>query len=248
MKTFLKARWENIIMVNYAIDASVLLGYLPYGTELDTFEGNAFVSLVGFRFVDSQIFGIPIPFFGSFDEVNLRFYVKRMNGSELRRGVVFVNELVPNPIVAFLANLLYKEHYTTAKMDSSIVIQNQSKEVSFAWKKDKKDYSIFAKMDDQASTIISGSLEEFIYEHYYGYTKVSSEETWEYRVNHPRWETNKINHFEINCDFGAMYGSDFEILNNKKPISVFHAIGSEVSIDREIIKIKNKHNETYKNK
>ena len=243
MKTFLKAKWENIIMVNYVIDSDALLPYLPYGVDVDTFNGQAIVSLVGFRFNGCRIFGIPIPFFGSFDEVNLRFYVKRLDGAKSKRGVVFISELVPSPIVALLANLLYKEHYTTTKMKSSIVFQNQMKKVRFEWENQENVFSIVASMDNKASKIIPDSMEEFIYEHYYGYTKVSSNETWEYCVGHPRWEVNKINNFEINCDFGEMYGSDFEILNNKEPLSVYNAIGSEISIYREITIIKKMKNE-----
>ena len=111
MKTFLKAQWQNLIMANYAIDAKYLLPYLPAGVELDTYEGQTYVSLVGFLFKDTKLFNVPIPFLGTFEEVNLRFYVVRKVGNELRRGVVFINETVPNKTVAWVANKLYKEHY-----------------------------------------------------------------------------------------------------------------------------------------
>jgi uncharacterized protein YqjF (DUF2071 family) len=103
MKTFLKAQWQNLIMANYAIDAEHLLPYLPTGVELDTFEGKTYVSLVGFLFKDTRLLKVPIPFFGTFEEVNLRFYVVRKVGNEMRRGVVFINETVPNKTVAWVA-------------------------------------------------------------------------------------------------------------------------------------------------
>ena len=106
MKTFMTARWENLIMANYTIDPAALLGYLPPGVEIDLFEGKAYVSLVGFLFKNSQIFGVPIPLLGTFEEVNLRFYVRRRDGHGYKRGVVFINETVPYKPVAWLANKL----------------------------------------------------------------------------------------------------------------------------------------------
>ncbi|MBL7830120.1 MAG: DUF2071 domain-containing protein [Saprospiraceae bacterium] len=237
MKTFLKARWENIVMVNYTVDESILRPYLPYGVEIDTYQNQAFVSLVGFRFVQSTIFGLPIPYLGNFDEVNLRFYVKRTDGTELKRGVVFINELVPFKVVAFLANKLYKEHYSYAKMKSSIQVENNIKNINYSWQPKQIEYSIHASFSDSKDEIIQDSLEEFIYEHYYGFTKVNEQETWEYRVNHPRWQTNKLLNHKINCDFGEMYGQDFSFLNHQAPFSIYNAIGSEVTIDWNVNKL-----------
>ena len=98
-------------MANYSIAPEILLPYVPHGTELDFHDGKTFVSLVGFLFRDTRIFGLPIPFLGTFEEINLRFYVSRKVGDEVRRGVVFINETVPNRLVAWIANYLYKEHY-----------------------------------------------------------------------------------------------------------------------------------------
>jgi len=225
-------------MVNYVIDPSILLPYLPHGVELDCFENKTFVSLVGFKFAKSKIFGFPIPFFGSFDEVNLRFYVKRTDGAELKRGVVFISEIVPYKIVSFLANNLYKEHYSHAKMSSSIVVENQTKNIIYNWQQKHKSYFIKASFIASNDDIKPNSLEEFIYEHYFGFTKVSDSETWEYKVNHPRWQTNKLINCHINCDFEKMYGPDFAFLNRETPISIYNAVGSEVGIDWHINKIR----------
>lgn len=192
------------------------------------------------KFNKSNIFGINIPFYGSFDEVNLRFYVKRSDANEVKRGVVFVSEVVPYQIVATLANLLYKEHYSVAKMISSISIENNLKKINYNWKQKSDNYSIQTSFYEDLNEIEVDSLEEFIYEHYYGFTKINERETWEYKVNHPRWLTNKIKSFEINCDFEKMYGSDFKFLNGLKPYSIYNAVGSEVSIDWKINKIKQK--------
>ena len=78
---FLKADWENLIMANYTVNPSVLLPFLPKGVEIDTYQGKAYVSLVGFMFKNTRLFNIPIPYLGTFEEINLRFYVKRKDGN-----------------------------------------------------------------------------------------------------------------------------------------------------------------------
>ena len=98
--TFLSARWENLIMANYAINPEVLQPYLPNGVQLDFYNDKTYVSQVGFMFKQTSLFYIPIPFLGTFEEINLRFYVKRIEGDSIKRGVVFINETVPYKSVA----------------------------------------------------------------------------------------------------------------------------------------------------
>ncbi len=228
---FLHARWENLIMANYAVDPSVLLPYLPNGLDIDYYSGKCFVSLVGFMFKNSRIFGMPIPFLGSFEEVNLRFYVTRKVGNEVKRGVVFLNETVPFRIVAWLANALYYECYRAVPTLHKLGFKDGGKDIQYMWKQENEWYSIGVQASNKTAPIASGSMEEFIFEHYYGYSKISQTKTLEYRVNHPIWQVNEVKDYNINCSFGKMYGDDFNFLNTQNPDSVFLATGSQVSID-----------------
>ncbi len=227
---FLNARWENLIMANYAVDPFVLLPFLPKGVELDTFNGKAFVSLVGFMFKDTRLFKMPIPLLGTFEEINLRFYVVRKEGNGWKRGVVFINETIPFKPVAWVANWLYKEHYISIPTKHTWNINDENKEIIYEWKVGADWNHIKVNASNNKLPMEEGSVEQYIFEHYYGYTKVDNNTTQEYRVNHPRWETNKINAYEINCDFGKMYGKEFEFLNNEQPDNVIMAEGSEVSV------------------
>lgn len=231
MKTFLTAKWQNLIMANYEIEPAILLPYLPKGVELDYFHGKTYVSLVGFLFKDSSVFNVPIPSMGTFEEVNLRFYVVRKLGNELRRGVVFINETVPNKIVAWVANKLYKEHYIAIPTKHQWTFANDKKEISYQWKVKSKWNSINVVASDSKQKMETDSIEEFIFEHYFGYTKVNPEKSIEYKINHPRWEINPIQNHQINCDFSAFYGEDFNVLNCTKPHSVMLAEGSAISVD-----------------
>ena len=115
-RPFLTANWRYLAMLNFAIDPEILRGLVPVETELDFHEGETFVSVVGFLFLDTRVIGLPIPFHRDFEEVNLRFYVRRNRGDECRRGVVFVRELVPRRAIAFVARAFYGEPYLAVPM------------------------------------------------------------------------------------------------------------------------------------
>src|SRR6266446_328244 len=113
---FLTAEWNNLLMLNYAVEASLLERFVPAGAELDVFEGRTYLSLVGFEFNRSRIFGFAVPFHQTFEEVNVRFYVRRSS----RRGVVFIRELVPRFAVAAVARFAFKENYSCVPMSHRI--------------------------------------------------------------------------------------------------------------------------------
>ena len=229
--TFLSARWENLIMANYEVNPDVLTPYLPYGVDLDFHNNKTYVSLVGFMFKKTSLFNIPIPFLGTFEEINLRFYVKRVEGDTIKRGVVFINETVPFKSVAWLANKLYKEHYIAIPTKNTIAINDSSKNISYQWKINNEWNDIVVTAAKEPEQMLSGSIEEFIFEHYYGYTKVNNKLSQEYKVNHPRWQVNKVLEYSIHCDFKSMYGDDFSFLSNHKPDSVLIAEGSSITVD-----------------
>jgi uncharacterized protein YqjF (DUF2071 family) len=229
--TFLSARWENLIMANYSVDPEILQPYLPNGVELDIYKHKTYVSLVGFMFKKTSLFHIPIPFLGTFEEINLRFYVKRIEGDTIKRGVVFINETVPFQVVAWLANKLYKEHYTSIPTKNVIDTTGKTKNIQYSWKIQKKWNQLSASTSKEMEPLQAGSLDEFIFEHYYGYTKINNTKTQEYKVNHPRWLVNKVLEHSIQCDFKAMYGNDFKFLNHQTPESVIVAEGSSVTIN-----------------
>ncbi|HVF81782.1 MAG TPA: DUF2071 domain-containing protein, partial [Flavisolibacter sp.] len=120
-RPFLTAEWKNLIMANYEIDPAVLQPYLPSETELDSFNGIYYVSLVGFLFDNVKVMGAYFPFHRTFEEVNLRFYVRYKQDGLWTRGVVFLKEIVPKRMISFIANTIYKEAYSTHAMKHSFV-------------------------------------------------------------------------------------------------------------------------------
>ncbi|WP_281633952.1 YqjF family protein [Flavobacterium luteolum] len=227
---FLKAEWKNLALVNYEIDAEILEKYLPAGTEIDIWDNKCYVSLVGFMFKNTKVLGLKVPFHIDFEEVNLRFYVKRLENGEWKRGVVFIKEIVPKKAITFIANTLYQEHYETQKMRHEIIENQNTNTFIYQWKNDKEWNTIEIETKKDLSIIEIDSEAEFITEHYFGYTKIDEETTFEYEVTHPRWEQFEVVNHKIDIDFEKNYGSDFGFLQTQKPTSVFLAQGSKITV------------------
>lgn len=228
-RTFLNGQWRKLVMINYAIDPKILEPYVPFNTSLDLWNGTCYVSLVGFMFVDVSVLKLRIPWHINFEEVNLRFYVKYGDDIEYKRGVVFIKEIVPRPALSFVANTLYRENYETMPMRHSWVEGDDSLTVEYGWKKGEWN-SLKVVADKTPVDIKPYSEEEFITEHFWGYTKLNSFRTSEYEVAHPRWQIYPIRDCDVNVDFGKVYGNDFAFLKDEKPVSVYLAEGSEIQV------------------
>lgn len=219
-------------MFNYALDPSLLQPFVPRGTEQDTWSGATYASLVGFRFLNSRLFGIPIPFHQDFAEVNLRFYVRRESGSELRRAVVFIREIVPRRAVAVLARRLYNEPYSALPMRCAVE-SGPHPAVQYAWQLKGKWYTLAARSGRPFALPVDGSFEQFIAEHYWGYTRQTDGSTIEYRVAHPPWAVAPAASYHIDADLAAVYGPHLAAAL-QTPVSVFLANGSPVTVSRPV--------------
>jgi uncharacterized protein len=167
-RRFLTADWNNILMLNYAVDASLLERFVPAGTELDLFNGRAYLSLVGFEFNRTRIFGLAVPFHQSFEEVNLRCYVRRSS----KRGVVFIRELVPGYAVAAVARFAFQENYSRAPMSHRIDARSEGEmEAEYAWGSGPDRCAMRIVAQGAGSLPPEGSECQFITEHYWGYAK-----------------------------------------------------------------------------
>lgn len=238
-KVFLSATWEYLAMMNYEVDPAILEPYLPPYTSLDLFEGKALVSVVGFLFNDTKVMGIQWPGHTHFEEVNLRFYVKYFDGQNWKRGVGFVSEIVPKKLIATMANVLYNEHYSTARMFHLIKEEKNHLLIEYNWKMKNQEWnSIQIKAENKLTDIIPGSEAAFILEHYFGYNQLNKNTTIEYAVEHPRWQIYPVQQYSLKAAIAQLYGQAFvPFIEGVAPHSVFLAKGSNVIV-RKPVKIK----------
>jgi uncharacterized protein len=228
--TFLTAEWRKLVLINYEIDPDLLVPYTPYGTELDFWKEKCYVSLVGFRFINTKIKGITVPFHRDFEEINLRFYVRYKHNGAWRRGVTFIKEIVPRAALTFVANTIYKEKYITLPTRHKIENNDGELGVSYEWKFKGNWNMINVSADNRSIEMHTRSEEEFITEHYWGYTPITNRLTSQYEVAHPRWQVYPVHHYSVNVRFDDLYGSEFGILKDQVPASVMLAEGSQIVV------------------
>ncbi len=219
-------------MFNYEVNPAVLQSHLPPHTQLDLHEGKAIVSVVGFLFNNVRVRSIQWPGFANFEEVNLRYYIKYFDGEEWKRGVGFISEIVPKSLISTIANFFYNEHYSTAEMSHDIVHKSETLEVTYRWKKKNQDWNtMWLSAHPKLNAIEPNSQEEFIFEHYFGYNKLSETTTIEYALAHPRWQLYEVNEYKLSCNIEKLYGAAFApFIQEVKPLTVFLAKGSEVEV------------------
>jgi uncharacterized protein YqjF (DUF2071 family) len=227
-KPFLTARWSNLLLVTYAIGEESLRLRLPDGLELDTIDGTPFVSLVAFDFQDTKVKGVKWPGFVNFPEINLRFYVREPNSG--RRGVCFIRELVPSRAIARIARSLYNEPYQFTKMQSSVHDNGQFIMAQHDWDWNKRAHRLRVSSNARPFTPKPDSREHFFKEHQWGFGSSKKGETLIYEVRHPHWEVYPVRSYTVDVDFGTLYGAEFAALNDAKPYSVVHAVGSEIEV------------------
>jgi hypothetical protein len=228
---FLTAEWRYLAMLNYTVPPELLESFVPRGTELDLWNGRAYVSVVGFHFRDTRLLGVAIPFHRTFEEVNLRFYVRRVVDGDVRRGVVFIRELVPRAAIAVVARLAYNEPYRFLPMRHSIS-DVETVSVAYEWKGPSGWSGVHLTTEGPANPLRDGSEEEFITQHLWGYTKQRDGSTVEYQVSHPRWNVWRARSARLDGNLGDVYPAEFVSILNRAPESALLADGSPITVYR----------------
>ena len=221
-------------MLSYVVDSHLIAPLVPSGTEIDFENGETFLSVVGFLFLDTRLLGLPIPLHRDFEEVNLRFYVRKKSADTWRRGVVFIRELVPRRAIALVARTFYGENYVAVPMKHEIEDLDGNVKVEYSWRRDRKWESLKMDAVGESQLIPAGSHAEFITEHYWGYTALRSGCS-EYRIEHAHWKIWNASSFELNADTAALYGEQFLETLSQPPRSAFIADGSPITVQKRQI-------------
>ncbi|HLZ13934.1 MAG TPA: DUF2071 domain-containing protein [Candidatus Acidoferrum sp.] len=230
-KVFLSAKWLDLVFLNYVVDPALLLPFVPPGTTLDSFAGKTYVSLVGFRFCETKLWGkFSVPFHSEFEEVNLRFYVRRETGHELRRGVVFIKEIVPKPAIALTARFVYGENYVSLPMNHKIASDAATLEVEYGWNYRGQPSRILARANGSPQFAAENSLEQYITEHYWGYSRQKSGRALEYQVVHSPWCVRPMAESRFEGNAAALYGPDLASVLYRPPDSAHFADGSPIQV------------------
>ncbi len=217
-----------MIIASYAVDPEMLKSRLPPGLELDLFDGQAVCSLVGFRFDDTRVLGVSWPGYRNFPEINLRFYVREVEGD--RRGVVFVRELVKHRFVACVARGLYNEPYVRARIGDRITDVDGIREVEYNFTYGGGEGTMRVESDSVPVVHPETSTEHWFKEHQWGYGSTRRGRLLQYEVQHPHWACYPVRSSTIDVDWGRIYGNEWDSMSEANPLSVVHAHGSEIKV------------------
>lgn len=230
MKNLLTCEWRKLAFANYIVPPEVVEKYLPAHTKIDFFNGNCLVSLVGFEFRNVEMAGVKVPFYSDFEEINLRFYVKRFDGSKWRKGTVFISEIVNKSALGILANTLVRENYQILPTSKEIRETENELDVKYSWTFKKEVQHFRVKSDKLASPYVQNSETDFTLDRLYGYGKIDEKTSNEYHINHSSWQTYTVKEYSIHVDFARQFGAEFSMLSSMTPHSVMLTEGSKVEI------------------
>lgn len=226
----LTADWRDLVMLSYEIDPLLLVPHVPGGTSLDFHDGRALVTLVGLRMLNLRVAGIPVPFLQEFEQVNFRFYVWRREGHQLRRGVVFIREIVPSASMTLGARLLFNEHYVTAPMRHEVADPEHGGQVTYEWQAGGRWNRLSAQQLGAAGPMPPASIEAFVKDRPWGYAQQRDGSTLEYFVEHPDWDVRAADAPVLECGVDEAFGRRFVSTLARPPISAFVAVGSEATV------------------
>lgn len=233
-RVFLSAEWRDLAMLNYAVAPDLLKSFVPKGTELDDFGGKIFISLVGFRFLNTKVRGVSWPFHRNFDEVNLRFYVRRRQGGsrEWRRGVVFVREIVPRRAIALAARIFYNEKYIALPMAHHIeqARDHDGRSAQYQWTLQGQINRLSVSTRGLPAIPRQDSEAHFITEHFWGYSSQPDGGSVEFHVDHPSWAVWNAVQARFEGDGTQLYGQNLAAVLQREPDSAFLAEGSAVTV------------------
>lgn len=234
LRPFLTAEWRYLVMLTFDAEPRLLQALVPKGTELDTHDGRALISLVGFRFLRTRVLGFRVPFHQHFDEVNLRFYVRREARGELRRGVTFIREIVPRRMVALVARLAYNEPYIALPMRSDVPtdLGDAPCRIRYAWRSSGQWQHLALTATGSPVLPDERSEQHFVTDQHWGYSRQRDGSTLEYRVEHPPWRVRLGAQPEVAGDVARLYGAAVSNLLTDAPASALLAEGSPVTVFR----------------
>lgn len=230
----MKGNWENLIIKSYSCKPEILENYLPKHVELDLYNGKGIFSMVAFTFSKVRFFGIKVPFHQLFGEINFRFYVKsKING---KKGVVFLKEYAPKPLIALVANKIFNEPFYFHKIKRDITTTSKYKYINYPFLLKNKFEKLTALVANKVLELKPNSLQEFIVERYVAFVK-TKHHTLEYKINHKPWQLHPIKKINISNKILNLLPNEFI---QSKEIATYVVDGSEITVEKGILQKKSK--------
>ena len=229
MKLSISSEFRKVALINYTIAAEVVEKYLPNHTKPDFYNGECFISLVGFQVQKLKVANVKLPLLKDFEEIDLQIYVKRFDGAKWRKGVVVINRIFDQPGAAALTNTIFKTNYTSLQASGTVQESEEYLQVKYSWRYDEMDQNFWVRSNRLAAPYDKDTEAGFLMDRSYGYIK-AGEKTYEYFLDHVDWHLFTVEEYAVNVDFSRQFDPAFNLLNGQTPHSVILTEGSTVEI------------------
>lgn len=234
MKLSISSEFRKVALLNYIVPPEVVEKYLPKYTKPDFYNGNCFISLVGFQVKKLKVSDVKVPLIKDFDEIDLQIYVKRFDGARWVKGVVIISRIFDQPGAATLTNTLFKTNYTSMPTTSEVNETEEGLEVKYSWQLNGKEQSFSVKSNNLAAPYDKDTEAAFILDRSLGFIKAGEEETFQYTINHASWHLYTVEEYAVDVDFSRQFDPVLNILNTMVPQSVILTEGSTVEIGENV--------------
>lgn len=236
-KPLMKAKFTELVALNFQIDPEILKPRLPKGLELNFYRDETYVSLVAMMLRNVKFYGFPIPVAHAIGEFNLRFYVRRkVSDTETRHGSCFIKDYVSSRTGAWGLSKVFQAEFCRIKMNCAQQgfsnDDDAAPKVDYRWEVSKDHWNrIRVSARERVKRTGPETKVGFVLNHSNIYSR-RNRETLEYPVVRPRWQIWNAGHANFTCDVKKLFGPEFVKPLARRPASVFVANGSDVIIYR----------------
>ena len=225
-RPFLRAHWRDLLLLTYAVPDDLALPLVPSGCDPDRWGGRCHVSLVALRMERVRIRGIAVPGLTAYPQVNLRLYVRHAG----RAAVYFVQELVPNRLLAAAARWLYGEPFRAGPIRARMEERNGAYLAEYTFGLDQPRWRVAVQAVARAEVPDAGTFDHWVKERVRGCRPDRSGRLHIFDVAHPPWAIRPVTAVELQVDYAALYGAAWAPLNAVRPDSIVSAVGSDVTV------------------
>ncbi len=220
----------NATALNFTIDPKILAPSIPASLTLDYYKGDCFVSLVCMEIRKLPLLGLPL--IPKFCELSLRCFVSQRSDSN-RRGVLYLKTYGSSKLGCWALHNLVPHEYQllNIKSNSRGYGDNQAPEIDYQWKVEGNDNRVRIKGRDPITKRQPGTKVGFILDHLSRY-QVSHGSTFYYDIDRPKWVLWDAAQANFTCDVRRLFGKQFVRPLAARPVSVFIAAGSKVTLRR----------------
>lgn len=191
----LRQRWCELAYFHWRYDADVVQRLLPPGLVVDTFDGSAWVGLIPFEMRDVRVGPTPpLPWLGSFIEINVRTYVIDATG---RRSVWFFSLDVPRIAIVGVARSVFSLPYCWAHAGHVVAGDEHHYSMNRRWPRGSAAHAeIRFRVGERVPDDDVGDLDHFLCARW-GLATVRRGRLFHGPVHHERWPLHLVENVDI---------------------------------------------------